>query len=503
MTDATHSSAVQAPLILSLDIGTSSVRAMLFDATGAAIPGMVSQPSYDLLTNEDGEVAVDADMLVRVVAQSIDEVLAKAGRLAHSIAAVATDTFWHSLVGVDQDNHAIMPLMTWEDTRPRQAAAFLRDHLDEVAIHERTGASLHASYWPAKLLWLERNHLDIFNRAAQWLSFGEYLHRQFLGRSVCSLSMASGTGMLLIRERTWDLRLAEFLHVRPAQLPDLGDIRDGLQGLLPDYASRWPVLNTVPWFPAIGDGAAANAGSGAVTSDRWALTVGTSAAIRVVVPPDSIVPPQGLWLYLLDAQRGLFGGALSEGGNLFAWMEQTLKVPKLPEADAAISAMPPGTHGLTILPFISGERSLGWHADARATISGINVRTTPLDILRAGVESIAYQLNAVYERISATLARNEQVPMIIGSGGALNGSSSLQQVIADTLGAPLHLSLAREASARGNVLLALETLKILPSLADIPLDLAPPILPDMARHALCLQGTQRQLKLYHALLGNM
>ncbi|HLI09189.1 MAG TPA: FGGY family carbohydrate kinase [Ktedonobacteraceae bacterium] len=503
MTDATNSGAVHTPLILSLDIGTSSVRAMLFDASGAAVPGMVSQPSYELLTNEDGEVAVDADMLVRVVAQSIDEVLAKAGSLSHSIAAVATDTFWHSLVGVDQDNHAIMPLMTWEDTRSRQAATFLRDYLDEAAIHERTGASLHASYWPARLFWLERNRLDIFNRAAQWLSFGEYLHRQFLGRSVCSLSMASGTGMLLIRERTWDLRLAEFLHVRPAQLPALGDIHDGLQGLLPAYASRWPVLNTVPWFPAIGDGAAANAGSGAVTSERWALTVGTSAAIRVVVPPDSIVPPQGLWLYLLDAQRGLFGGALSEGGNLFAWMEQTLRVPKLPEADADIVAMQPCAHGLTILPFLSGERSLGWHADARATISGINVRTTPLDILRAGVESVAYQLNAVYERISTTLARTEPVPMIIGSGGALNGSSSLRQVIADTLGAPLHLSLTHEASARGNALLALETLKILPALADIPLDLAPPLLPDLARHVLYLQGAQRQIKLYHALLGNM
>src|SRR5579875_434253 len=309
MTDATNSGAVHTPLILSLDIGTSSVRAMLFDASGAAVPGMVSQPSYELLTNEDGEVAVDADMLVRVVAQSIDEVLAKAGSLSHSIAAVATDTFWHSLVGVDQDNHAIMPLMTWEDTRSRQAATFLRDYLDEAAIHERTGASLHASYWPARLFWLERNRLDIFNRAAQWLSFGEYLHRQLLGRSVCSLSMASGTGMLLIRQRAWDLRLAEFLHVRPEQLP------------------------------ALGDGAAANAGSGAVSSDRWALTVGTSAAIRVVVPPDSVVPPQGLWLYLLDAQRGLLGGALSEGGNLFAWLEQSLRIPKLAEAEAEIAAI--------------------------------------------------------------------------------------------------------------------------------------------------------------------
>jgi gluconokinase len=505
MTDAANLNnlAVHTPLILALDIGTSSVRAVLFDSTGAAILGMVSQLSYELLTSDDGKIAVDADLLVRVVAQSIDELLSLAGPLAYSIAAVATDTFWHSLAGVDQDNHAIMPVMTWEDTRPAKAATELRAQLDERAIHDRTGAPFHASFWPAKLFWLEQNHLDIFNRAVQWLSFGEYLHRQFLGRSVCSLSMASGTGLLLIGQRTWDLRLAEFLHVHPAQLPALGDVRDGLQGLLPAYASRWPVLNAVPWFPALGDGAAANAGSGAVTIDRWALTVGTSAAIRVVVPPDSIVPPQGLWLYLLDAQRGVLGGALSEGGNLFAWMEQTLSIAKLAEVDAQITAMPPDAHGLTILPFISGERSLGWHADARATISGINVRTTPLDILRAGLESVAYQLNAVYERINTALARSELAPMMIGSGGALQGSHSLKQIIADTLDAPLHLSLEREASARGVALLALEALNIIPNLADVPLDVAPPILPDLARHALYQQGAQRQLKLYFQLLGNV
>lgn len=503
MVDAANASAVRTPLILALDIGTSSVRAMLFDVSGAALPGMVVQPSYELLMNDDGEVGVDVDMLVRVVAQSIDDLLALAGPLAQSIAAVATDTFWHSLVGVDQDSHALMPLMTWEDTRPYQAAADLRAQLDEKAIHERTGASLHASYWPAKLFWLERNHLDIFNRAVQWLSFGEYLHRQLLGRSVCSLSMASGTGMLLTRQRAWDVRLAEFLHVRPDQLPALGDVGDGLQGLLPAYASRWPVLNSVPWFPAIGDGAAANAGSGAVSIDRWALTVGTSAAIRVVVPPDSTVPPQGLWLYLLDAQRGLLGGALSEGGNLFAWMEQTLRIPKLAEADAAIASMPPDAHGLTVLPFISGERSLGWHAHARATFSGINVRTTPLDLLRAGLESEAYQLNAVYERINTALARAEQAPMLIGSGGALQGSHTFQQILADTLGAPLHLSLEREASARGVALLALEALNVLPALDAVPLDLVPPVLPDLARHALYQQGAQRQLKLYHEILGNL
>ncbi|HYX50123.1 MAG TPA: FGGY family carbohydrate kinase, partial [Ktedonobacteraceae bacterium] len=199
-----QSSPPESPYVLALDIGTSSVRALLFDSSGIAVPNMLAQHTYALNTSIEGEVSVDADMLVDRVAQCIDEVLAAAGSLVSNIKAVATDTFWHSLLGIDASGRPVMPLLTWEDTRPARAAAELRTQLDENAIHKRNGVRIHASYWPAKLRWLATAQPELFKRAAQWLSFGEYLHRQFLGRSVCSLSMASGTGMLVTHTCTWD-----------------------------------------------------------------------------------------------------------------------------------------------------------------------------------------------------------------------------------------------------------------------------------------------------------
>src|SRR6266566_8089243 len=382
--------------ILSLDVGTSSVRALLFDLTGTAVQPTQVQHSYKLTTSKEGEVSVDADMLVEVVAKTIDETLSAAGPLAAQISAVATATFWHSIVGVDASNRPLMPLLTWEDTRPRRASAELRSHLNEKALHEQTGAPLHASFWPARLRWLATDQPDIFKRAAQWLSFGEYLHRRVLGRSVCSLSMASGTGMLVTRTHSWDLHLQEVLGIRDEQLPTLGDLHDSITGLKPEFASRWPALQDIPWFPAIGDGAAANVGSGCATEENWAITIGTSSAIRVIVPSD-VVPSKGLWLYLLDQKRGVLGGALSEGGNIFAWLASTLKLPPLVEAESLVAAMPPDGHGLTILPFLSGERSPGWHSEASMAITGINSHTSPITLLRATLESLAYQLAEVYD----------------------------------------------------------------------------------------------------------
>jgi gluconokinase len=488
------------PYILALDIGTSSVRALLFDSSGAAVPHVLAQHTYALTTSNDGEVSVDAAMLVDLVAQTIDEVLAAAGPLASRIKAVATGTFWHSLLGVDASGCPLIPLLTWEDTRPGSAAAELRAQLDEDAIHTRTGARIHASYWPAKLHWLSTVHSELFKQTAQWLSFGEYLHRRFLGRSVCSLSMASGTGMLVTRTHAWDAHLQEVLGVRDEQLPQLGDLQDSITGLKPEFASRWPALQNIPWFPAIGDGAAANAGSGCATEENWAITIGTSSAIRVIVPTD-IVPPRGLWLYLLDQKRGVLGGALSEGGNIFAWLASTLKLPPLDEAESLVAALPPDGHGLTILPFLSGERSPGWHSEASMTITGINSHTSPITLLRATFESLAYQLAEVYNQLNIALEKQEIAPTLIGSGGAMLSSRTLQDIIAGALNAPLYPLLEREASARGVALLALEALGIIHDISHVPVELEAPVLPDEAHHAIYENAARRQQKLYHTLLG--
>jgi len=491
------------PFILSLDVGTSSTRALLFDATGAGVPGIQAQDSYELTVSGEGEVSVDADKLVAVVATTIDKALNSAGSLASSIGAVAVDTFWHSLVGVDKDGRPVTPVITWEDTRPRQAAAELSKVLDKKAIHQRTGALLHASYWPAKLRWLATTQPEAVAHPAQWHSFGEYQHRQFLGRSVCSFWMASGTGMLVIRTRQWDRELMDVLGVHPEQFPPLADVDEGLTGLLPEYASRWPALHNVPWFPAIGDGAAANAGSGCATEGNWALTIGTSSAIRAVVSPEQTVPPPGLWLYLLDAKRALLGGAMSEGGNVLAWMGERLRLPSLKEAEPLVANLPPDGHGLTILPFISGERSLGWHAEARAVVAGIHTDTRPADLLRASMEALAYQLGAVYQQLALALDIKETKPRLIGSGGALLSSSTLRQIVTDTLGTVLYPSYEREASARGVALLALVALGVLPDVGQVLPRLADSVQPVAKRGEIYQKAAARQMQLYTVHLGGV
>jgi len=177
-----------------------------------------------------------------------------------------------------------------------------------------------------------------------------------------------------------------------------------------------------------------------------------------------------------------------------------LAARSLKEAEPFAAALAADSHELTILPFISGERSLGWHSEARLTITGISRDSSPAAILRAGYESLAYRLLALHERLCDTLQNEADQHKLQASGGVLLGSSLMKSILADMLSIPIYPSQEHEASARGAALLALEALEVLPDLALVAPMLLEPMLPDGARGETYRRAAGRQQRLYQALL---
>src|ERR1035438_2171079 len=110
-------------------------------------------------------------------------------------AAVAVDTFWHSLAGVDADGNPTTPLLHPFDTRSAHAAKQLAQRVDDRAQHKRTGCVIHPSYPPAKLLWLSQTQPEAFRRTKHWISAGEFLFLRFFGKPTASTSMVSAGGL--------------------------------------------------------------------------------------------------------------------------------------------------------------------------------------------------------------------------------------------------------------------------------------------------------------------
>ena len=484
-------------LVLALDVGTSSARARAFDAAGRAQPGAEGRVSYEPRTTPDGGVELDADLLLAAAAEAIDAGLAGLGAGAARVAAVGVSVFWHSLLALDATGRPLTPVITWADTRSAEAAAALRGAHDERRIHARTGAPLHAAFFPAKLRWLREARPQVFSRAATWCGFGEYLHARLTGRLATSLSMASGTGLLDQAGGGWDPEMLEAAGIAAHQMPPIDDV--AAPGLIAPHAARWPGLARVPWHPARGDGACSNVGSGCWGPGRVALNVGTSAALRVVLPAPSgphPATPWGLWRYRVDGGRALVGGATSEGGNVLAWCRKHLVLPHDPAAlEEALGAIAPDGHGLTGLPFFAGERSPGWRPEARAAVAGLSLGTGGVEITRALLESVAFRLAEIYDRLRALAAADH---LVVASGGALARSPVWAQIVTDALGVPVALGSDAEASVRGAALLALEALGVPIPEAPAPRRVLQPI-PE--RHARYQAARERQRRLYDNIVG--
>jgi gluconokinase len=444
------------PLVLAIDIGTSSVRAALYDAGGRVLPETMVKNERALTATDEGGAEIDAREAFSQVEKAIDDVLEKSKGVKEEIGYAAASSFWHSLVGVNAKNRPTTKVFGWADTRSRDSVAVLREKLDEWEVHNRTGARFHSSFWTAKLLWLRKERREIFDKTAKWLSFSDFVALKLFGETRTSVSMASGTGIFDIRRNDWDADLIKFLKLKRENLPAVVAEDSQTFRLNSQYKKRWPKLAGAEWFLAIGDGAANNIGAGCVQKSKAALMIGTSGAMRVAYagePPENI--PSGLWCYRIDRKRVVIGGALSDGGGLYRWLKDNLRLKEDDDkTETEIGKREPDAHGLTFLPFLAGERSTGYHEAANGACLGLKSATDTIDIVQAALEAVAYRFAEIFDQLNDVLKIRE----IIASGGALRASPVWTQIIADVLARELSLPDTREASSRGAVLLALEML---------------------------------------------
>jgi gluconokinase len=487
------------PVLLGLDIGSSGIRAALFDGRGSEVEGASVGFTYQRETSDFA--TFDAETLLDQVVQTLDTLLNGFPESTTRIELVAVSCFWHSLVGVDAHGSATTPVLGWADARAVAAVYQLREEFDEARIHARTGCRFHASYWPAKLRRLQNQEPEIVRKTSRWLSFADYLALHFFGETATSVSLASGTGLLNQHTCEWDDELIAALDITVANLPEIVVPRQTFRSLTSTYASRWPQLSASRWFPAIGDGAANSIGSGCYSTERVALMIGTSGAMRVsfVGEPPNQLPPE-LWCYRVNRDRIVIGGALSDGGGLYYRIKQSLlDTEDFATIESELELLSPDTHGLTVLPFWAGERSTGWNPAACGAILGLTLQTRPIEILRAAMEAIAYR----FALIADALEPFAPGATLVASGNALRLSPTWVQILADVLGRPLQLSGTFEASMRGAALLAFEAAGKIQTIEKFP---APDSVsvervfePHLRNHAIYQQGLARQQRIYQKL----
>ena len=491
------------PFVLAVDVGSSSVKAAVYDADANLVDGTLSQAGHELHTYVSGAAVEWPGHLLEAIESTIDSVLEKAGPNVDSIAAVAMDSMAMTMLPLDSNGKPLGPFFTYADSRSRSEVDLMRKLVDEDSVHQRTGCHQHTSYVPPQILWLAKQQPELVKQAQLWVDVGAYCHRRWFAREDIPMSRAAASwaGMLDVDNAAWDEELLSHLPLTAAHLPQLATDDTSHQGLSSEYVKKWPELGNVPFFIAVPDGGAANIGCGCVGNERVSLTLGTSGAMRMVLDSRPAKIPTGLWAYSL-AGKTVLGGALTDAGSVYAWLRSTLQLPaehwKLEEE---LAAMEPASHGLTVLPFLSGERSPGWASDATGVIQGISVATTPIQIVQAWLESVAYRFALIWDLLKAHASEDA---LIVANGGAISSSPYWGQLMADVLGHPITMSTVSEAATRGGAILALKALGVWRGLGDIEPPQAITYRPGSDRNKVYLRAIETQSRLYDSLVqGNL
>jgi len=491
--EAVSKKRAQPPLVLAIDIGSSATRGRVYDARGLPLKKLEARVRHQFEIRGDGTVVTDAERLCGDVERVIDALVDGAGKHGEAIAAVAMDTFAATVVGVDAAGKPVTPVYTYADTRPTAAAEALRQRIDEDAMQQRTGTRFHPAYLPARLLWLQESDPETFARVSAWMSLGEFIYARFLGARAISYSSAAWAGILNRRTLDYDDELLAALPLKREQLAPLYDATQVLRGLTRAYAHRWPALHDAAWFPAIADGFAGNVGCDAQEPRVGALAIGSSAALRALLPEQPASVPRGLWCYTVDRRRALLGGALNDGGRALEWLEGVLALPRSADLDA-VATTPPRDDTPLVLPFLTGERNPGYALHATGAIGGLRWQTGAEDIARGLLEGVAFRLAAIADELRGVVP---ELAMLIASGGGVDRVPGWCRILADAIGLPVAASGEDQATLRGTALLALEA--IAPDVQRVEAAVGATTLPEAA-HAAVYATKRRAHDAFYAAL---
>jgi gluconokinase len=439
-----------AAAVLGVDIGTTSAKAVAFDADGAVLGD--GEARYELLEPAPGQAVQDPEA---VLAGARDAVRAAVAETRAEISGVAFSSAMHGLLALGDRDEPITPLITWADMRAAEQATRLR--AEHFELHGATGTPLHPMSPLAKLCWFAEREPETFAAARRWVALKELLLARWSGDWVIDHSCASGTGLLDLRRLDWHEGALAVAGVRRDQLSRPVPATHVLP-LRDDVAADLGLRPGTPLVAGGGDGPLANLGLGAVDPGVAACSIGTSGALRVVVEHPETDPLGRVFCYALTPGRWIVGGAINSGGVVLEWAGDALAPDLGPHAQKALLALaaeaPPGSDGLLMLPYLLSERAPHWSATARGAYVGLTRAHRREHLVRAALEGVCQQLAIV---LASVRDAGHEIRELRATGGFAR-SPLWRQMLADVLGMEIGFAAGHEGSAFGAALLGMEAL---------------------------------------------
>lgn len=444
--------------ILAVDIGTGSIRASVFDDNLKSLS--LSRVRLELGFEQDPES----------IYRSMLEACRSACRMAKtsSVEAIVLSSQMHGLLCLGGDGKPLTNLHTYLDTRPAEVLPLLEEKVEGYRLYRKTGCPPLFIYPLTKLLWLNQFNHKVFREARWFLSAKDYLVYKLTGEPYIDKSTASGSQLLDIERLVWSNLSLSLAEIDESKLPILYDGEKPLTRLQRSVASSLGLSEECTLILGASDAALHSLGVGSMGVDVAALNLGTSGAIRVSSNRPILDRSEAMRFFCYYIGYGLWipGGAVNNAGLALRWFIDRVLESEGPETyrvlTEEIERVPPGSGGIVILPFLSGERFPVRDPYARSVFFGLTLSHGRAHIARGLMEASIYGLRWILE----AMGENGLNPRVIRVGGGGARSKVWRKIQADILGLPIELVEFEEASLMGAAILGAEVLGYYPSLDE-------------------------------------
>lgn len=417
-------------MYLGMDVGTSGVKAVLVNETGAIVAtasrGLTLSHPLPLWSEQDPDAWVDATISV------IDDLAASHPRETAEVRGIGLAGQMHGATLLGENGRPLRPAILWNDGRCQAECVELERLCPEL--HAIAGNLAMPGFTAPKLLWVARYEPEVFARVARILLPKAYVRYRLTGEMVEDMSDAAGTLWLDVGQRRWSENVLDATRLSLRHMPRLVEGNEVSAVLSVDFARRWGMARDVVVAGGAGDNAASAIGLGAIAPGDAFLSLGTSGVLFRVTGRFAPAPASAVHAFC-HALGGLWhqmGVMLSAAASL-AWLARILATPDS-ELLASLGEAVDRPSPVRFLPYLDGERTPHNDAAAAGAFVGLRGATGRADIVQAVLEGVAY---AARDNLAALGSSGPPITEVDLVGGG-SRSPLWAQIIADVIGIPVH-----------------------------------------------------------------
>lgn len=434
-------------MFLGIDCGTQGTKAIVLDARTGQVLGQGAAP-HSMISGHNGRREQDVQQWLTAFEQATAGALLEAGISGQQILGIGVSGQQHGLVLLDANGQVLRPAKLWCDTESTPQNDQLLEYLGgEKGSLQRLGVAIAPGYTVSKLLWTKEQHPELFARIDKILLPHDYLNYWLTGRCASEYGDASGTGYFNVRNRRWDMAILE--HIDPSgnlsrALPELLEAHQPVGTVLPEIARRLGINPDAVISSGGGDNMMGAIGTGNIHPGAITMSLGSSGTVYAFADQARV-----------SEQASVATFCSSSGGwlPLICTMNLTNATGVIRELlgldiaafNNAVGQAPIGAEGVSMLPFLNGERVPAL-PHATGSILGLDATNlTQANLCRAVVEGTTFGLRYGLDLLRASGIKSANIRLI--GGGAK--SAIWRQIVADIMDTPVICTEQAEAAALG------------------------------------------------------